>query len=319
MKPRRADALFALVALLFCGAVWWPTRTLPYHWDGALFVAPAARDLLQNNFSPFIFRYTNFAHPPLFIAGLALIWKLFGKSLLVAHLYILPFLPLLLASIYGVGVEIRGRAVGAAAAALTACTAVVVSEYGQIYFDLPLAALLACGLWLALSKHYIMAGLVFSIAAGMKIPALIYPGALLAAALLHRKRLTPLWPMSFPFIAAAVWLVYHHAVEGFWLALPGRQTSSLTDIGAILHNVWLVSIQLCDQRRWFIAAAAIACWLAVLARERFARPLFRTNSDYLTLLFILAGGIFISPPTAYSASVTALSYLLRCSCFPRSP
>src|SRR5207237_10924256 len=87
MKPRQifASRLFAFVLLAFALIVThWHLLRLPYFWDEAGHYVPAARDLLLAG-SLIPHSVPSNAHPPLVMAWLALAWKIFGYSPLVAR------------------------------------------------------------------------------------------------------------------------------------------------------------------------------------------------------------------------------------------
>ena len=291
---RRADVAFTLAALVYAALIWWPTRELPYHWDSATFVARAARDLLARDFQPFVAQFSFFAHPPLFIAGLALWQKSFGTSLLAAHVFVAPFLPLLLLSTYALGARLYARAVGAAAAALVGTAAVVVAEQGQIYFDLPLAALSSLATFLWLTQRSLPAVLVLSLCAGIKIPSIIVPCALLAAELLRRDE-KPLWrraaPLCAPFVVIAAWLVYHHAIEGFWLRRPPLRSHMAMTPLALLEHARAVVFYLYTQGRWVAGALGVGGLLTLLARRRASFAALRAQHGTLVLTLIALGGV----------------------------
>jgi len=293
MTGRRADAAFALCALAFCALAWWPTRQLPYHWDSATFVARAARDLLARDFQPFVAYFSFFAHPPLFIAALALWQKWFGPSLLAAHLFILPSLPLLLLATYALGSRLYARAVGVAAAVLVGTAAVVVAEYGQIYFDLPLAALLALATLAWLADRRLAAGLLLAVCAGIKIPSIIVPCALLASELVRHGKgaLRRVVPLALPFVVIAAWLVYHHAVEGFWLRRPPLHNHMPTDLGAFLGDARAVLFYLHTQGRWAGSALGLAALLGLVLRRRVSLAALRADIGTLTLSLIALAGL----------------------------
>ncbi len=242
-------------------AVWWPTRTLPYHWDSATFVVDAARELLATGFHPLVATHSDFAHPPLFVALLALAWRTLGESRAVAHALVLPALPLAMLATYRLGVKVSDRAVGAAAAFLFGGVAVVLEEVGQIYMDLPIAALLAWGIVAWLDDRRAWAAALFSAAALMKIPApLTVPGALMlvvVASPKSRKDVRAHLALLAPFVVDAVWLAYHAAVTGWVLWRPGRSVPAphgVLDRVMALATVtqWL----LLGQWRWVLLVAA---------------------------------------------------------------
>jgi hypothetical protein len=252
-------------------AVWWPTRALPYHWDSATFVVDAARDLMATGFHPLIATHSDFAHPPLFVALVALAWTLFGESRVVAHALVLPALPALMLATTRLGCRFGDRAVGACAAFLLGGVAVVLEEVGQVYMDLPIAALLAWGLLAWVSDRRAWASALFCAAALMKIPApLTVPGALalvVAATPATRKDLRAYAALAAPFAVDAVWLAYHAAVTGWVIWRPGRSVPAphgLIDRVEVLGTVcrWL----LLGQWRWMLLVAAGAAIVSVRAR-----------------------------------------------------
>jgi hypothetical protein len=255
-------------------AVWWPTRDLPYHWDSATFVVDAARDLRASGFHPLVATHSDFAHPPLFVALVALAWTLLGESRVVAHALVLPALPAAMLATYRLGLKVGDRAVGAAAAFLFGGVAVVLEEVGQVYMDLPIAALLAWGLFAWMRDRRVWASALFTAAALMKIPApLTVPGALmlvLVATPGRRKDVRSYVALAVPFVADALWLAYHAAVTGWVLWRPGRTVAAphgLLDRFQALTTVvdWL----LLGQWRWVVLASALVA--AGLLRTRAAR------------------------------------------------
>ena len=255
-------------------AVWWPTRTLPYYWDTASFVVNGARDLLATGFHPLVVAHSDFAHPPLFVALVAVAWSVFGDSRLVAHALTLPALPAAMVATYRLGARVADRAVGAAAAFLFGGAAVVLAEVGQVYMDLPLAALLTWGLLAWSSGRRGWASALFSVAALVKIPApLTVPAGLvlvLAASRDRRKDVRSYVALAVPFAADALWLAYHAAVTGWVVWRPGFVLPAPEGVIDRLKNLGLVfQWLLIDQWRWVLLASAV---LAMAWRRWGRRP-----------------------------------------------
>jgi hypothetical protein len=275
-------------------AVWWPTRTLPYHWDSATFAVDAARDLLATGFSPLIATHSDFAHPPLFVALLALSWKFFGESRLVAHALVAPALPAAMLATFRLGVHVADRSVGAAAAFLFGGVAVVLAEVGQVYMDLPIAALVAWGLLAWIHDRRGWAAALFSAAALMKIPApLTVPFALMlvvAATPSRRRDVRAYAALGIPFVIDAVWLAYHAAVTGWFLWRPGRSVPAPQGLFARLAALrTVVEWLLLGQWRWVLLAAAVvaAGWRQMRTPGANRRP----TQESLTLLAPIAVGV----------------------------
>ncbi len=281
-------------------AVWWPTRTLPYHWDSATFVIDAARDLIATGFHPLIATHSDFAHPPLLVALVALAWKLFGESRAVAHALVLPALPLAMLATYRLGLRVSDRAVGAAAAFLFGGVAVVLEEVGQIYMDLPIAALLAWGVLAWLNQRRAWAAALFTCAALMKIPApLTVPGALMLVVVARptcRKDVRAYLALLVPFAVDAVWLAYHAAVTGWVLWRPGRSVPAPHGVlDRVMALATVMQWLLLGQWRWVLLVAALA---AVIARRvRAPQPGLRDGAQLLApvalgILFFASVGEF---------------------------
>ncbi|MGH7269137.1 MAG: hypothetical protein ACREJ3_01800, partial [Polyangiaceae bacterium] len=103
-------------------------RDLPYHWDGASFVIEASRDLRATHFWPLIAGHSDFAHPPLFPALVALAWIIFGDARIASHAVLVPFFFAGMVATYLIGRRVHGRLLGAAAALLFAAAPIVQEE-----------------------------------------------------------------------------------------------------------------------------------------------------------------------------------------------
>jgi hypothetical protein len=303
----KSDAFWLVALSAYAFAWWWPTRALPYHWDAATFVIRAARDLSATHFRPFVAGHSDFAHPPLFMAALAITWRVFDESLLTSHAFVLPAMPLALMGTYALGSCVRDRTVGVVSAVLLGGVAVVLEEYGQIYMDLPVAAVVAWGLWAWFDRRSWLAALLFTVAAMLKLPTLVVPATLMVCGGRRRSVLVV------PFVAAVLWLAYHHGVTGFWLTRPGRRTSFAVNGVQIAGNVVTVARRvLLEQWRFLLLIAAVA---GVLARRRRSRrmrlwPLFAVVAISCVFFgvfgeFGLRYGIFVMPP--YFVACVALA------------
>src|SRR5437667_10734 len=116
MKPRQilASRLFAFVLLAFALIVThWHLLRLPYFWDEAGHYVPAARDLLlAGGLIPH--SVPSNAHPPLVMAWLALAWKIFGYSPLVARIAMLFIAAFGLLAAFELAREVANRQVAIA-------------------------------------------------------------------------------------------------------------------------------------------------------------------------------------------------------------
>jgi hypothetical protein len=102
----------------------------PYYWDALGYVAGTALDVFDNGFA--VVRSYNTGHSPLFFFSLAALWKVFGYSLLVAHLWVLLFAAIGLYFTYRIGEHVAGRPAAMAASVLTLANQIVFAQMGTL-------------------------------------------------------------------------------------------------------------------------------------------------------------------------------------------
>ncbi len=320
---RWADPIVHLVAVAYGLGVWWPTRSLPYHWDSALFVVDAARDLVATHFHPLVAGHSDFAHPPLFVALLALAWTVFGDARLVSHVLVLPALPVAMIATYHLGKRIADWVVGAAGALIFGGVAFVVAEAGQVYMDLPIGAALTAALLAWVAGRRLLASLLLCAAAASKLPyPLVVPAvlALLLAFDRQQRRAVKSWiALAAPFALVAVWLGYHLAATGWLLMRPERVVRSPGGPLALASSFGL-AFQLFAVGQWRWLLLVIGAGGGIWARFVRKRPLpWRPVLPLLMLVAVglvffaavgelaLRYGIFLLPP-----------YVLACVAFARA-
>jgi len=290
-----------ILLILYSVIVWLPTRNLPYHWDSADFIVNAARKLQQTNFHPLIADYSDFAHPPLFPAMLALLWNIFGTNPLVSHLLTFSFLPTLLISTYLLGKKLLNKEIGLCAALILGTTPFVLAEYGQVYLDLPSAALAIVGLTMWFYKKYSSASIFFTLAALIKLPTL-----LLLIPLLYltytRKPLKKsnnrlyIW-LAIPLLISSLWFLYHYQVTGWLYMRPGRMSVSVQNISAFWQSFKFVGYALLIHNgKWALGAVAIFTLtnLAIKKKNTVLKKLLNQSTFQVLIISLLIVIIFFS-------------------------
>jgi hypothetical protein len=200
-------------------------------------------------------------------------------------------LPLAMIGTYFLGKRVAGPGVGAAAATVLGTTAAAVSEYGQVYVDLPLCALVACGLASYVADRHLAAGVLFVLAALVKLPSLAVPLTLLASRVVLRERLRGpiLVALLAPVVAEAAWLAYHAHVTGFLLVRPGRQQQMGQTLVGVASTYVTVGAELAfAQFRWVPSLAGLGAACAALALKE-AVPWRRV----VPLVAVVAAGVLV--------------------------
>lgn len=252
--------------------VWWPTRVLPFHWDSADYVIGAAIKLMETDYQPLVARGSDFAHPPLLSLLVASAWDTFGHSLLAAHILMFPFYPLLIVGTYMLGRRLASWQVGIAAAGIAATSPVLVAEYGQVYIDLPAAALVVWTAWLWLSQRRYAAAITLTLACLFKetalfiLPALVWwspVGNSLSSRTSPREQdWQRLLPLALPVLVLALWFKYHQATTGWMFVEPSRPTVVPGSFSELMQSIWfVVGLLLINQRWWLmVLPASVAIW-----------------------------------------------------------
>ena len=113
---------------------------LPYYWDEAGYVIPAARDIYRDG--SFIPHSTlSNAHPPLVMAWIALAWKLFGFQIETARTAMLAVAALGLAGVFALATRVANWRVAAGTVVCTALYPVFFAQSTLAHLDMMVAAL----------------------------------------------------------------------------------------------------------------------------------------------------------------------------------
>lgn len=238
--------LGAIVA--YCFVLWWPSRMLPYYWDGAMTTNTASHILLERKLWPLIVEYTDFAHPPLFNLLHLGFLHLFGDSMLAAHLLMLPFLPLYLISSLFIAMSLtRNRLTAMGIVTIIAFTPFVIAEYLYLYIDLPAATLGLLAVALQLKRRLLWASVFLVMAVLIKLTVLLLIPMMAYIHWTQRKdpkRINSwlfgsgfLWPSL---ISAAIWLIYHRIYTHWWLVIPGREQYSPDNVESMVASLSMV-------------------------------------------------------------------------------
>lgn len=227
LKKHKASVIALALLVTITVGLWLPTITIPYWWDSAGYVVPAARRLVETNFWPLIPGFTDFAHPPLFVALLAFVWQIFGESLFISHAVNLMFTLMVVIFIYLLGRHmvtdkgIGGSFVGFSSALLLLVSPVFLAQVGIIYVDIPLTAFALASTYFYMRRQYLGYAVCATLMVLTKEIAVVLCIVFAFASVKKEVRTKAL--VALPLIVLAVWFVYHFLVTGWWLMAPGRE------------------------------------------------------------------------------------------------
>lgn len=266
--PNKKDILVGVLLLagVFLGKA--STLKLPYHWDEAGAYARPAYGLSQGSLIRVLPGChppeTFFGHPPAFYVTLAVVYKMFGASILAAHLLMLGFAFLGVYFTYLLGQWLVGRWGGIMAALfLFACPAFF-AQSGMVLADMPLTALGVMSVYFALRNKY----LPYLFSAVYMVMAKETGLAVIAAILIYQYlqgRSQPgifrkLLRYSVPVFVLAFFFVWQTLATGRWCCNPYFESEPLMLTGVmpmIKQGWWLVLWVLVWQGRWLLSGLII--------------------------------------------------------------
>jgi hypothetical protein len=238
---RPAVELLALAAVI--GWLKHDTLKDPWVWDSLGGIAMPTFDALDHDFRVFHPEGLNFGHPPLFHLGLAVVFRLFGTSLLVAHLVGLTCVVATLAFTTAIARQAFGPRASLAAAVLTLSHTLFFSQAGVVNDAQPLAALSMGVLWAFLRRKplaftALSCALVLTKETGALVVASLAAFTMLAAAAARRRPAGTEWGFIVGSLVAGAVLVGWFAAQRQALGVGPR-----TELfGAVPPALWLQTL-----------------------------------------------------------------------------
>ena len=241
---------------------------LPYFWDEAGYYIPAARDLLAGSLIPH--STPSNAHPPLVLAWLALVWKIFGQSPLVTRCSMLLIAAFSLLGFFRLARTISNSTVARCATLLVAIYPVFFAQSSLAQVDLPAAGFIFWGLNAYFRRDRWKVVLWLAAAAVAKETAILIPAALCLWELLKlllpqsekisgqrgadslgaptmREGLISVLSLAASAIPLLLWYWYHYERTGFVFGNPEFLRYNLQDnlnvlrmMLALLLRLWQV-------------------------------------------------------------------------------
>lgn len=249
-------AAFALLVLL----IHIPFLDLPFYWDEVGQFIPAARDLFTSGFWVPHSATPN-VHPPGLMAYLALVWRIFGYSILATRVAMLAAAAVAVWLVFLLAIELSRRAPGAPA--FPAVLLLIVSPlfYTQAMMaqlDMPAMLLTVWALLLFLQDRVRFAALACVALILVKETGLIAPLIFAGWLIAQRRRREAVW-FLLPVLALAGWLAVLYRETGH---LFGNSEFAEYNLTYPLHPV---RIGIALARRCFYLFVENFHWLGWLA------------------------------------------------------
>ncbi len=274
MLSRRASHLIffsAFAALLV--ALHLPFLTLPFHWDELGQFVPAALDLYRDGAWVPHSTLPN-VHPPGVMLILAVVWKIFGFSILSARLTMLAIAAVGVFFSFLLAIRLSRKAEGAPAFAAVVFLMVAPLFYTQsmmVLLDMPAMTLTVLALLLFFDQRYAACAIAATALVLVKETAISTPMVFAAWLLFHEKRKREALYFLAPAVALALWLAELHHVTGHWLGNEEFARFNVSQSLGFSHIVYAIGRRIymlfLSDGHFLGAAALIAGWRLLRGTE----------------------------------------------------
>jgi hypothetical protein len=295
--PKNGILLLAWIPFFFLLSVWGWNCQNPFFWDTVQLASRQAGWYFEQNFKYLLLPdVIDSGHPSGFGMYLALCWKLFGQTLLVSHLAMLPFIGLFYVGLLRIGSTLDAFW-GRFLPLLVAVDPVIL---GQVSLVSPDVALIALFLWgfIAVQCRFQLryAQLILTLCClglaaislrGMMAVVVLYFFQVFSHKDFSWKNLT-LWLQSLlPYLPAGLFalaFLMYHAQAKSWIGFhgdsPWQESFQFVNVNGLLKNCLVLLWRLLDYGRIFMILGIIFLWVC-------KRSIGKKDQPYL-LLFMLA-------------------------------
>src|SRR3989344_1168104 len=280
----KIEKFYFIILFLFLLVININNLNLPYHWDDFNYVIPAVDHIYKDSPTIFLWEYGQ-GHPPFFYILGGLIFKLFGDSLIVAHLISLMFAFITLLFTYYLGKELFSRKVGVISSLILLFTPIFISYSTLFYLEVPLMAFSVMAIYFALKNKNYLSIIFGSLAVLTKETGIIIAFAIFCVKLLKEKNFKSLIYLI-PVFVFFLWLLTNKLYYGYFMYPISTSLIYLYPIKNLVNAIAELKNLFFDQFRWILPSIII---LSLINKNS-----FKKNKYYLTFCFIISLISFIS-------------------------
>ncbi|MEM9921595.1 MAG: hypothetical protein AAF990_26060, partial [Bacteroidota bacterium] len=239
--------------------LWYATSGHPFFWDTLHQASRVGHWYYEQGFQSLSLPdQLDSGHPPLFGYALALIWKIFSKSLFISHLAVLPLIWGIVWQLHHLIVDRLDASVYHWAMLVALADATLLAQFTLVSPEL---VLIFAFLW-ALNAVHRRRPIHLSIA-GILLVAVSIRGLFLLAALglyalwnhrRHWQTFAWLWPFMPAALCALAYYYWHFVQTGWWVSTPGASWGGqrgLASVQGVLRNGAVFAWRLLDFGRFF--------------------------------------------------------------------
>lgn len=271
-----------------------------FFWDSVQLGSKHAHFYFENNL---VFRILpdeiNSGHLPIFGYYLALVWKIFGKSLIVSHLAMLPFV---FGIVFFVNQLCRLRFSGPLFllyVLVLLSDPTLVAQVGLMGPDLPLICFFLASLYYHSSRNEILKSLFLLLLSMISMRGMFLVSAFFLFDMIIEKRsIKDLVKLYLPSVLTiSIFFILHYSSKG-WIGFhsdsPWSQSFALDHIAALIKKPFIIFWRLIDFNRWFIF---LLTFIFAVKMFKADKKLYLITSELyllgiITMIFGLVGTMF---------------------------
>jgi hypothetical protein len=250
-----------------------PFLTLPFHWDELGQFVPAALDLYRDGALVPHSTLPN-VHPPGIMLLLAVVWKIFGFSILSSRLTMLAIAAAGVYFSFLLAIRLARKAEGAPAFAAVVFLMVAPLFYTQsmlVLLDMPAMTLTVLALLLFYDERYAACAAAATALVLVKETAISTPMIFAAWLWFQEKRRREALYFLAPAVALGLWLVELHHVTGHWLGNDEFARFNVSQSLGFSHIVYAIGRRIFElfvsDGHFLGTAALIAGWRLLRGKE----------------------------------------------------
>lgn len=288
MKKTNLDIFYPIFLFLLLIILKYPVLNLPYYWDDLNYMIPTIEHIYNNSFTPFLWDY-NLGHPPFFFWFVAVLFKIFGTSNLVAHSAVVLFSFLTLYFTYLIGKELFNRKVGIISSLTLLFTPIFFSYSGLLFLAIPLTAFATMTIYFAIKSKPFLYFIFGSLAILTKLPAILVIGGVTLSKLMKEKKINKTVIVSLlPFITFLLLAISNKFYYGEFLN-PISSTSlvEFNLVKTLLNLLIILKTLLFDQYRWILTSFFIISFVKFKELKNIKKDFFIFSLILGILFFFL--------------------------------
>jgi len=290
--------LIFLVIFILLIVIKFNILTAPFHWDAMGYVISATENVYDHGV--IINKTGSTGHPPLFLIALASAWKIFGKSLLVSHLFNIFLGALGLTFLFFLAGKLYGDKVAVVTTLLLFFNQTFFSQVGIVYLSIALMSMAILSVYFYVKQKYLLYIISASLMLLVKETTIVILISILIfdffLNLFKKEKVGVIFKkivfLSLPIFSLLTWFFAHYFVTGWIFKTKAIFINKGGFIYFFVNNfikylIYDFSIEKVNRANWIIFVLVIMSFVFFIKKRSF-------KYEILFLLIIVINVAFFS-------------------------